>query len=363
MSERDHHDRHYELVKRLRPVRVLLPVIIGLAVVTWLMTRELNMKTLREITFTWNSVFWLTAALMLVGMMAYWYMVRIKGLCDNEISWRQAFRIIILWEFTSAVTPSTVGGTAFAIVFIHKEGISVGRSTSIVLLTSFLDEMYFVVMFPLLVLLVGAKEVFITPPDIAYASIMNNLVVVALSGYFIILLWVLIVGYGLFFKPEAIRRLIIGIFSLPFLRRWKDAAIRSGDDIVMSSGELKRKSGPFWRKAILSTFLTWTSRYLVMNAILLAFFSVSDHLVIFTKQLILWVMMLVSPSPGGAGFAEIILGRYMTEYIPVDSDHALGVSLAMAVIWRAVIYYPFLLAGVFVVPAWITRKFKRPLKQ
>jgi glycosyltransferase 2 family protein len=362
MSEKDHHDQHYQLVRKLRPIRVLAPVIIGLAVVTWLMTRNLRM-TLLEISFTWNSVLWLIAALMLVVMMAYWYMVRIKGLCDNEISWLQAFRIIILWEFTSAVTPSTVGGTAFAVVFIHKEGISVGRSTSIVLLTSFLDEMYFVVMFPLLVLLVGVEEVFITPSGIAWAGFMNNLFVFALSGYFIILLWVFFVGYGLFFKPEAIRRLLVRIFGLPVLRRWKDAAIRSGDDIVMSAGELRRKSGSFWRTAILSTFLTWTSRYLVMNAILLAFFSVSDHLVIFAKQLILWVMMLVSPSPGGAGFAEIILGGYMTEYIPVDSDHARNVALAMAVIWRAVIYYPFLLAGVFVVPGWIAMKFKKPLKQ
>jgi hypothetical protein len=32
----------------------------------------------------------------------------------------------MLWEFTSAITPSTVGCTAVAVLFIHKERISVG---------------------------------------------------------------------------------------------------------------------------------------------------------------------------------------------------------------------------------------------
>lgn len=49
-----------------------------------------------------------------------------------------------------AITPSAVGGTSVAIIYVHKEGISLGRSSAIVMLTSFLDEIYFIVMFPLL---------------------------------------------------------------------------------------------------------------------------------------------------------------------------------------------------------------------
>lgn len=363
MPEKHGHDQHYEMIKKLKLGKVLLPVIIGLAVVAWLMFRDFNPKYLTEITFTWRSVFWLSAALMLIFMVVFWYMARIKSLCDNEISWLQAFRIIILWEFTSAISPSTVGGTALAVIFLHKEGLTVGRSTSIVLLTSFLDELYFIVLFPLLVLLVGAKDLLLTSYEGVGSAIMNNLFLVALLAYFIILIWVVAVGYGLFVKPEAIRKLIISIFSLPLIRRWKEAAIRSGDDIVVSSHEISRKSAGFWRRALFTTFMTWTSRYLVMNAILAAFFTVSDHLLLFAKQVILWIMMIISPTPGGSGFAEVMISKYISELIPVDTAHAHGVSLAMAIIWRAVTYYPFLLAGVFVVPGWIARKFKKPSKQ
>jgi hypothetical protein len=68
-------------------------------------------------------------------------------------------------------------------------------------------------------------------------------------------------------------------------------------------------------------------------------------------------MMIISPTPGGAGFAEIILGRYISDAIPVDTAHAVGLSLAIAIIWRIISYYPYLIIGASIVPGWIQRKF------
>jgi uncharacterized protein (TIRG00374 family) len=75
------------------------------------------------------------------------------------------------------------------------------------------------------------------------------------------------------------------------------------------------------------------------------------------RQLILWIMMIISPTPGGSGFAEVILGRYLSDLIPADPAHASSVALAMALIWRLISYYPFLIIGALIVPAWIQRKF------
>ena len=66
----------------------------------------------------------------------------------------------MFWEFTSAITPSAIGGTSVAILYVAKEGISVGRSSAMVMATSFLDEVYFLIMFPLLLLLTGGHELF-----------------------------------------------------------------------------------------------------------------------------------------------------------------------------------------------------------
>ena len=354
-------DEHYKLVSRLKPGKIVIPILIGLAVVAWFIIREIDTDTLSQLNFTWRTLFWLLIAWCCMIGRDLGYMIRIRILSENDLNWRQAFRVIMLWEFTSAITPSTVGGTAVAVVFIHKEGISVGRSTSIVLATSFLDELYFVIMFPLILLIVGGDILFTTTLQGTGIALLNNLVFIAVAGYIIILLWVLLVGYGLFVDPVKIKNTIIWIFRLPFLKRWKDSAVKAGDDIVESSHELKRKPFIFWIKAFTATFLSWTSRYWVINAILVAFFTINDHLLIFARQLVTWIMMIISPTPGGSGFAEIILGRYISDAIPADAVHVQSLALAIAIIWRIISYYPYLIIGASIVPGWIQKKFVKPL--
>ncbi|MCU0455142.1 MAG: flippase-like domain-containing protein [Bacteroidales bacterium] len=352
-------DDQGDIVRQLSPKRIIVPLILGLAVVIWLIAKDLNTDVFNAISFSWRSVFWLTVAISLVVMRTFFYMLRIRILTNNDLTWRQSFNVIILWEFASAVTPSTVGGTALAVIFLHKEGLNTGRSTAVTLVTSFLDELYFVIMLPLLVLLIGGRDLFITSLHGTGPALLNNLVLVAVIGYIVILAWVLLIGYGLFVNPRVISRIITGIFRLPGLRRWKSHAEKAAIDLIESSAELKHESWKFWSRAILTTFLTWTSRYWVVNAILLAFFSSIDLFLVFARELVLWVIMLVSPTPGGSGFSEIILGRYISDLLPSDPAVAGGLAIAMALLWRLISYYPFLIAGIIVAPGWIQRKFVR----
>ena len=358
-------DRHYDLAKKLKPGKIILPVIIGLAIIFWFIIREIDADVLSRLQFTWNSVFWLFIAWCCMIGRDLGYMIRIRILSENDLTWRQAFRVIMLWEFTSSISPSTVGGTALAVVFIHKEDISVGRSTAIVLATSFLDELYFVIMFPVILLIIGGDILFTTALQGTGVALLNNLLIVAFIGYGLILAWVILVGYGLFIDPDKIRKIIVYIFRLPLIRRWQESAIKAGDDIVSSSHELRKKPFSFWIKALVATFLSWTSRYWVVNAILMAFYAVSDHFLIFARQLVTWIMMIVSPTPGGAGFAEIILGRYISDAIPADPELIGSIGLAIAIIWRIISYYPYLIIGASIVPGWLQRKFvlHRPKKK
>jgi uncharacterized protein (TIRG00374 family) len=353
-------ENHYKLVSRLKPGRIVIPILIGLAVVAWFILKEIDTDVLSLLTFTWRALFWLLIAWCCMVGRDLGYMIRIRILSENDLNWRQAFRVIMLWEFTSAITPSTVGGTAVAVVFIHKEGITVGRSTSIVLATSFLDELYFVIMFPLILMIVGGDILFTTSLHGTGIALLNNLFFVAIAGYIVILAWVLFVGYGLFIDPVKIKKTILWFFRLPFLKRWKESAVKAGDDIVESSYELKRKPFVFWIKAFTATFLSWTSRYWVVNAILVAYFVIHDHFLIFARQLVTWIMMIISPTPGGSGFAELILGRYISDAIPADPAYVGSLALAIAIIWRIISYYPYLIIGASIVPGWIQRNFVKP---
>jgi uncharacterized membrane protein YbhN (UPF0104 family) len=354
-------DSHYDLVSKLKPGRIILPVVIGLVVIGWFISKDINAEVLNNLIFTWNSVFWLFIAWLCMICRDLGYLIRIRILSDKDLTWRQAFRVIMLWEFTSAITPSTVGGTAVAVVFLHKEGLTVGRSTAVVLATSFLDELYFVIMLPVIILIVGKNALFITSLQGTGISFLNNLILFSAIGYGVILLWVLLVGYGLFINPDGIRRLIINIFRLPLIRRWHGAAVRAGDDIVESSHELRKRKFSFWFKAMTATFLSWTARYWVVNAILVAFFTIHNHFLIFARQLVTWIMMIISPSPGGSGFAELILGRYISDQIPVDPAIAGSIAIAIAIIWRIISYYPYLIIGALIVPGWIEKKFVEPI--
>jgi len=67
--------------------------------------------------------------------------------------------------------------------------------------------------------------------------------------------------------------------------------------------------------------------------------------------------MLISPTPGGSGFAEYVFTRYLGEFIPVDAALLGSVVIAMALLWRMVSYYPYLLIGAIIFPRWIKTKF------
>lgn len=344
-------------LSKIKIGNAIYPILIGLAVVGWMLWRDFNPEVFANITFSWTTVGWLLLAVLFMFGRDIGYIIRIRVLSGGELSWLQAFRVIMLWEFTSAITPSAVGGTSVAIIYVHKEGISVGRSSAIVMLTSFLDEIYFIVMFPLLVLIVGVDRLF----DIAQHGgvIAQGLMTFALIGYALKFAFVCVLSYGLFVNPRGLKWLLLKIFKMRWLRRWYRAVERVGTDIILSSHEIKRAGWRFWLKVVSSTFLSWSSRYLVSNALIMAFFAVSDQFLLFARQLVMWIMMLVMPTPGGSGFAEYVFSTYCSDLIEVPVAMQLGAAALIAVLWRLITYYPYLIAGAIIFPRWIKQKFGR----
>ncbi len=341
---------------------MIYPILIGLGAVAYMFYREFDPAAFDYLSFTFRAGMFLLVALLLMVIRDLGYIIRLRILTDNYFSWKKALRIVMLWEFTSAVTPSAIGGTSLAILYVNKEGLSLGRSSAVVMATSFLDELYFILMFPVLFLIVGGANLFNIDgalTDSGNLRFANEFFYFAVVGYSLKLLYTLVVAYGLFRNPRGLKWLLLMIFRIPFLRRWRHDVNDTGDDIIVSSGELRKKSFFFWLKAFGATFLSWTARYWVANALLVAFFVIQDHFLVFARQLVMWIMMLVSPTPGGSGFAEFVFTRYLGEVIPVSAETLGAVAVAMAFLWRLISYYPYLVIGAFMLPGWISRKFRR----
>lgn len=304
---------------------------------------------LSRINWHWYSWFWLFISLLMVAIRDIGYMYRIRFLTDNHLSWRQSFDVIMLWEFASALTPSIVGGSGVAIYILNREDISVGRSSAVVMITALLDELFYILMVPLIFIIVGVQQLFPVALEKEIFGITLNTQGIFWTGYgFIVLLTIMILLAVIFF-PRLFKFILLKIFRIRFLQKWRYKVIEIGDDIMHTSTELKGKKFGYWFKAFAATFFSWTARYWVVNFLLLAVTPVSDHLLIYARQLVMWVIMLISPTPGGSGLAEVAFGGFLADFIP------LGLAGGLALIWRLLSYYPYLFVGAFILPRWLDR--------
>ena len=330
--------------------RVAIPIIIGLLVTCYMLFKHTNWNQFQEIDWSFNFLFFLFISLVMMAIRDIAYMYRIRVLTEGKISWRNSFDVIMLWEFASAITPSVVGGSGVALFIIHKEGINAGKSTAIVMVTALLDELFYVVTVPIVILIVGVE--FLFPIELATTQILGiNLPIkeVFILGYSFILFLVLIISYGIFINPERLKKGLLAIFKIRFLKKWEQKMVQIGDDIIQTSLALKSKSFSFWIKAFGATLLSWTARFWVVNCLILAFIAVGDHILIYARQLVMWVILLISPTPGGTGVAELVFNGFLKEFVPV------GLAGLLAVLWRLISYYPYLFIGVFVLPKWLKR--------
>ncbi len=120
--------------------------------------------------------------------------------------------------------------------------------------------------------------------------------------------------------------------------------------MVATSVELKTKPFRFWLEVFAGTALSWTSRYLVVNMLFLGFLpeTLHDQWIILARQFVIWVVLMISPTPGGAGLSEWLFSEYYGDIIGTA-----GMALILAIFWRIITYYLYLLIGALIVPSWI----------
>ncbi len=333
--------------------RIIIPLLLGLGVASVLLIKDFNRDAFLDIHWSVYTFLWLLIAIVLQAIRDIAYMYRLRVLTDGEISWRHSFDVIMLWEFASSITPSIVGGSAIALFIVNREGITMGRTTAIVMITAMLDELFYIFMVPVVVLLIGIDELFVRN-----AGLLMNLggIEAFLFGYLFILSLTLVITIAIFIAPVGFKRVLVGFASLPLLRRWRRKAVQTGNDIITTSREMKGKPFSFWLKAFIATLFSWSARFWVVNALIMAFRSSSeqfldfgDHILIYGRQLVMWVILLVSPTPGGSGVAEYAFPIFLGEFIPPGLETALGL------LWRLFSYYPYLFIGFIILPFWIRR--------
>ena len=337
--------------------RILLPVVIGIGTTLFLVWKASNKAGDQPIVWTSDTTGWMLLALLSLFVRDWMYMLRIRHLTDNGLSWWRAFVVIMLWEFSSALAPGVIGGGFFfAIWILSREGIDAGKSISVITFTSFLDGIFVVVMAPLVYFTVGREELFGSMDTSTDLTGLGAFVIFWLV-FTIIVVYKLFVAYALFINPHFVKRALVGIFSINGLRRWRRSMVTTGDQLIVAAAELRKRGWDYWWPGIATTFLSWTARFSIVNCIIHAFhpgMGFSNDAEMFGKQVIMGIIVLLMPTPGGSGIAEYMFRNFLGMYITVGPDK-------LAFVWRLLSYYPYIAIGAFLLPRWVKRNVVDPL--
>lgn len=308
-------------------------------------TEKTAWQVLSDIQWNTSVFFWLLLAC--VGMLGrdFGYMLRIRVLTKNQLSWKQSFQVIMLWEFASTLAPGVMGGTSVAMFILNREKISMGKSTAIVIMTAFMDNLFYVILVPLLTLFVPISSLF---PESGNETVS----VIFWTGFGFFTLLSLVLFSSIVVSPKLVGKLLFYITKLPFLKRFNEGAKRTGTDVENTAHEMRKEPFAFWLKAYGATLISWVSRFLVINCLLQAFLHLGllQQVQIFMKQFVLWMFLRVSPTPGGSGVAEWAFSTLMHDF----STSFILVS-TLAVLWRIISYYPYILIGSILLPKWLSK--------
>lgn len=320
-----------------------IAVALGLGVIVWMFFDGGGWTSLRMVHISSPFILGMAATVVCFVLQNLSMSYRYRLLSGNSLSFMQALRVNVMCEFTSAVTPSAVGGSSINFLFMKREGLSMGQSTFITLTSLFLDELFLALSATLLYICV--------PSDILFGNLASLQAGLRYAFCFTLVgisLWTALLFVAIFFQPQVVPRCLSVFFRLPFLRKHKDKLDGFAADIVSASLQARAYGTAYWLKAFINTCLSWCTRYAVVVFILIAFSAHGNLLIAYLQQWVAWVVMLVTPTPGGSGFSEFLFREYYASFLP-----NVGVTVIAALAWRIIFYYSYLIAGVLCLPKMI----------
>lgn len=336
--------------------KVLVPVVIGLGVMAYLFHSDFNLSVLSEIDFGVRTVAGILLAILFVIGRDFGLTWRFHTIASPDLSWGRSLRVDLMCAFTSAITPSAVGGSALAIFFLNREGVKVGRATALTLTTLFLDELFFVIFCPIIMLVIPMSDLF--GAETHDAAFMKGVQITFWIVYAGIVVWTAILFTGIILRPQWVKMLMIKLFSLRWLRRWLPSIQQTMDNMEATSAWVKGRSLRWWSQVFLATVVSWFSRYAIVNALFWGFVPGASMLLVFARQFVVWVVLMVSPTPGGSGVSEWMFTEYYGDLIGFPA-----LALTIALVWRLITYYIYLILGCSLMPTYLgtTRSQKHEL--
>ncbi len=265
-------------------------------------------------------------AIAVTLLKVYFSAAKIRFLADKVISRMAAMRIALTWDFASAVTPSTIGGAPVATFAMTREGIKLGKSSAIVLYGVLLDQFWYALAVPILV--VSSIYFQVLPEEI---GLVGNITMILI--YISLLIYGGLLAYGLLINPSSLKKIVNVVFRLPFLRKYSKKIQSEAENLESYSIELRKKPYSFVVKAFILSTMSWLCRIAIPVIVVLSLLPANEILLVL-RSLAMNLAFLVIPTPGGSGGVEGLFAIFLGPLI----DRSGFIGLAVFV-WRIITYY------------------------
>jgi uncharacterized protein (TIRG00374 family) len=276
----------------------------------------------------------LVLAVIVTLLKVYLTAEKIRFLADKTISRMASIRIALTWDFASAITPSTIGGAPVATYAMTKEGIQLGKSSAIMLYGVLLDQFWYAMAVP--ILLISGLYFEVIPNEIGTVGNVSMILIYAgLLSYGVILV------YGLLINPSMLKKIVTKLFKLRILRKFADKAQAETENLEKYSAQLRQKPASFVIKAFLLTAATWLTKVALPVIVVLSLLP-ADEILLTLRSLAMNLAFLVIPTPGGSGGVEGLFALFLGPLINRSGFIGLAVFL-----WRIITYYSSISLGIF----------------
>jgi glycosyltransferase 2 family protein len=274
---------------------------------------------------------------LLIPTLVGWWVVsgwRIKILADSkEVTLFRAVRSLLLFLYGATVTPGATGANV-ALAWYLSRYTDAKRATAVAVFGLTFDLVYYAWSLPVCFIILHLKNVNLNMPLIG-----PFLGVVVVFGSIISISF----AYALAFQLQRLERLLFALFSLKLLLRFRRGALRFIQETGHAMAGIRRMPLGTQLGLHALTALSFLLHFGAANVVAAGLGLNVDHVALLAMQSLLVAISFVVPTPGGAAYFEVVLGR---------SSPAVGIPEAavtpFVVIWRFLSYFLYLFIGPFI---------------
>ncbi len=246
---------------------------------------------------------------------------------NNRLSLKDALNISIATDLGSAATPTVVGGTPVKVGMLLQKGYTIPQTTFVTGILSVEDFLSFIIIITSSLIIFSGEqaEVFVSIKESFFTNWEMKVAIIVGSFILLYIFWRLIVKS---------KRVSQSDFKQKFVRAWfetKELIVQT-----WASGKTYLILGTLF------ILTRWLFRFSILVFLALGLQIEVDYMALFFLQWITFVSMLVMPTPGAAGGAELVFYYVFGGIVP---EKLIGIVMTG---WRFFNYYFIMLVAAFI---------------